>query len=226
MDSRPSVAVMIATLWRHERLPALADNFRSSTQWPSTLYFLCEDYDKDSIQTVISLKDKGLPVCLVVCNGNTPTIAFNQGFLATEEPYLYFTGDDVEFKDFWLEEAMRHFEPGTEVVATWDGFYENGKSGYLFTRSYITDHGTIDEKGKVFHSGYGHTHCDTEFYYTAVYRGIFRFARNAEVKHWNIHHPGTKYSSDATSEKEARVCTEHKDGELYESRKHMFQGGA
>ena len=218
---------MVPTLWRTTRMEWFLQNFEDSTDWPATLVFILEDYDTESIKVAKRLREDGRRTYYLISNQNNPNKAINFGYRNTTEPFLCFTGDDVEFQPGWLNEIMRHFatNPRLAVVTSWDGTCDDeGKSLYCFKRSYIDQHGTIDEPGMVFHEGYSHTFCDTEFFFTARYRGVYQHARDSHVIH---HNPALtyKYNFDRTSAKIATPDLSINDKALYESRRGMFNGG-
>ena len=134
--------------------------------------------------------------------------------------------DDLEFTHLWFEPLLEVFEklPEVQVVATWDGLFDRGKSSYVMRRSYIESQGTIDEPGKLFHEGYKHCYPDTEFLATAIHRGVFKFVKSSLVKHCHYNSPFAKFPKDKTSEHLEQLASQSDDKARYLKRASMFRG--
>jgi len=94
----------------------------------------------------------------------------------------------------------------------------------LVRRSYVEEHGTIDEPGKVLHEGYDHQWVDNELVETAKARGAWAFAKNSHVEHlhpfWPDGKGGKKGEMDATYEK--ALSSPRKDMALFRSRRRLW----
>lgn len=220
------VALMFPTYLRAHRIMPLYENIEATTPEPHCSYFIVENDDSDSIEVCEDAMMENLPnFDFRIVDGHTPTKAQNDGFSLTREPLCYFSGDDCEFTKGWLSPLLHVLEEDLKicVVASNDGLVPEGKSGYLYKRSYIMERGVIDEPGKVFHEGYGHVWCDTEFYHTAVHRGVFAYCAQSIVHHRNWATTGRK--KDATAIHLDALNAKHNDGQVYADRVHLFGGG-
>jgi glycosyltransferase involved in cell wall biosynthesis len=113
----------------------------------------------------------------------------NLAFRETTSPWLFLGADDLRFHPDWFDNA-KHAALTTQrrVVGTQDLGNSRVISGNhathsLVNRSYIDQHGTIDERGKVLHEGYMHTWVDDEFIATAKHRDEFVFCFESVVEH-------------------------------------------
>lgn len=124
----------------------------------------------------------------------------NAGYRATTEPLLFLGADDLHFHPHWFERAVAPFtDSRVGVVGTNDLGNRRVISGdhathALVRRSYIDEHGTIDEPGKVLHEGYAHEYVDDELVGTAKHRGAWAFAADSVVEH--LHPQWGKAPSD------------------------------
>lgn len=112
----------------------------------------------------------------------------NAGYRASREPWMLCGADDIKPHPGWLEAAMAKAMPRTGVVGTNDLGSARVMTGLHSThsvvrRSYIDEHGTIDEPGKVMHEGYIHEFVDDELVQTAQRRGAWAFAADSIVEH-------------------------------------------
>ena len=112
----------------------------------------------------------------------------NQAFAASDEPLLLTGADDLDFRPGWLEAVWRAHAAGWKVIGTQDlgnprVLIGEHATHIVFDRSYVLEHGTIDEPGKVFHEGYDHECVDDEAIETAKARGVWYFAADAVIEH-------------------------------------------
>jgi hypothetical protein len=127
----------------------------------------------------------------------------NYAYRHTFEPWLFLTGDDVQFHDGWCEELLRvATETGAQVVGSNDLANPRSEEGthaphMLISRQYIADRGASwDGPGVVCHEGYRHMFVDDEIVTVAKQRGVFAHARDAVVEH--LHPVVGKAEVDAT----------------------------
>ena len=127
----------------------------------------------------------------------------NTGFMATDEPFVFLGATDIIFHPGWWEavsSVLRH-PSGVGVVGTNDlstrrGGRRNHATHFIVRRSYIDEHGTIDEPGLVLHEGYVHEYVDDELIGTAKHRGAYHYCGDAVVEH--LHPAWGKAPVDAT----------------------------
>jgi hypothetical protein len=104
-----------------------------------------------------------------------------------------FTGaDDLLFHEDWFDNAMAVTLPKHGVIGTNDlanpRVMEGKHSTHSIVRlSYVEEHGTVDERGKVLHEGYPHEFVDDELVWTARRRGAWVWARDSHVEHMHPH---------------------------------------
>lgn len=143
----------------------------------------------------------------------------------TDEPWVFAGADDLRFHPGWAEEMIRVGEQaGAGMVGSDDlgnGMVRAGRHSThsLFRRDYITECGTVDQPGLVYHEGYDHQQVDTEAYETAVARGCFVFARRARVEH--LHPFWGKGDLDATYEK--GLAASAADRALFHQRRRLWK---
>ena len=181
-----SVAILIPTLGRPDRIEPLLDCLQSSTQSRATPYFVVERHDTPTIEAAESAKAQ------VIVNKGESTYAscINTGYRATREPFLFLGADDIEFMSGWLEAALVAMaDEGVGVVGTFDpkNPMPDHSAHSLVKRQYVHQHGgCIDLKDIVLYP-YHHGFTDHEFIGVAKARGAYRYCRGSLVKH---HHPG------------------------------------
>lgn len=112
----------------------------------------------------------------------------NHGARISTEPYLFLGADDLRFHAGWAEAAMARMVGRIGVVGTNDLGNRRVMAGRhsthsLVSRTYVEEHGTIDERGKVLHEGYPHEFVDDELVGTAMKRRMWAFARDSLVEH-------------------------------------------
>lgn len=112
----------------------------------------------------------------------------NAGIAVTTEDHIFTAADDLLFHPGWYEAAVARLAPRIGVVGTNDRCNRRTIRGehathMLVTRSYVEQHGTIDEPGKFFHEGYPHELCDDEAVETAKKRRAWAHAHDSIVEH-------------------------------------------
>jgi hypothetical protein len=143
--------------------------------------------------------------------------------------YVFLAADDLNFHPGWDTEVLRVMNAldHIKVVGTNDllnGYVERGihATHYLIDRTYINDPGGVidGEKGHVLFEGYDHNFTDTEFIGTAKARAVFAPCLTSVVEHM---HPviGKGLADETFAKTQANMGP---DGDLYESRKHLWWG--
>lgn len=131
----------------------------------------------------------------------------NLGYRATTEPLLFLGADDVRYHDGWYDRAIARLGPGVGVVGTNDLGNPRVLAGRhsthsLVVRSYVEEHGTIDEPGLMLHEGYVHEYVDDELVHTAKFRSAYAHAGDAIVEH--LHPHWGKAETDASYDEQSR----------------------
>jgi len=113
----------------------------------------------------------------------------NLGYLHTDEPWLFLTGDDVKFHPGWLDQAQAAARDGADVVGTNDLHNPRTTAGDnsphpLIRRAYVDERGASwDGPKTVAHEGYRHWFVDQEIVDAAKQRGAWTMAFHSKVEH-------------------------------------------
>ncbi len=140
--------------------------------------------------------------------------------------WLLMGADDIVPRHDWWEKAMAKVESGgmldPKVIGTNDLGNSNTALGVYSThplvRADYVANGTIDGQPGIMYEGYQHNFVDTELAMTAKYRGVWAHAGDSVVEH--MHHLWGKAPNDASYQR--TDATMAADGDLYESRKHLW----
>lgn len=182
-----STVILIPVLRRPHRVDPLLRSLEKATPEPHRVLFICSAGDQAEIHEVqASIAD-----WLIIPPNEMGDYAkkINAGVASTQEPLLFLGADDLDFHLGWLSSAMRLLaDPAVGVVGTQDLCNSRVLAGEhsthsLMRRSYIEQHGTIDESGKALHEGYWHEFVDDEQVATAKYRDAWAFASESVVEH-------------------------------------------
>lgn len=184
--SRETVAVLIPTLGRSDRVRALVDNLKESSACDFAVYFVVERDDGSTIEAVRRTRAN------LIFNQGPPSYAscINTAYRETDEPYLFLAADDVVFLGRWLEEALAGMaDPAVGVVGTVDPRFPvpDHSTHSLVRRQYIEDRGgCLDLRDTVLYP-YWHGFTDHELVGVAKSRKAYVYRQTARVEH---HHPG------------------------------------
>lgn len=181
-----TLAILVPTYGRADRLAAVAKNIHDHTRVTHTIYFLCEQSDPASFKEVDRLHEQSL-----VLSSNSYVAAVNAGYRSTQEPFIFCASDDVEFSDDWDTRMLACFDdPKIGFVGATDEWTisKTGKhaSHFMVRRTYIQKQsGVFDEQNVIYSSAYIHSMCDIETEQTAMSRGAFLMSDVfISHKHW------------------------------------------
>lgn len=180
-----SVAIFIPTYKRAHKLLAVYKNAKNSSPLISSVYFIVEKEDQESINV---LKTNHLPYFINQRSKNYAG-ALNSAYLKTSEKYFFNGADDLDFKPGWLEKCLEKMVEPVKVVGTNDlhnGDVLRGRHSThsLIDRDYIKiQSGIFDEENLVFSESYLHNWVDREFVELAKFRGVFASCLEAIVEH-------------------------------------------
>lgn len=220
-----SIAIVVPTHGRAERLSLVANNIHCTTDAVHEVVFAVEADDPDSVAAASELG------AAVVVNDRTRNYAgaANTAYqqIGSEFDFLFAAADDVRFRCDWDMQALRKMDDQIRVVGTNDLLNPYVAKGwhathYLIDRRYLDDEGgVIDEgPGSFLFEGYDHQFTDTEFIGTAKARSRFRPCLDSIVEH--MHFLAGKSPKDAGYE--AAYAHEAADGMLYDERKPLWWG--
>lgn len=211
------IDIIIPTLNRANKIEPLLQNLLDVTKVPFLVTFAMETGDELSMQT---RRRSHIWSNWEVGNFNSYTIAFNTAFWKTNHKYVFMGSDDIEFMPGW-DKAAQVMEDDEKVHVV--GMNSSGALDdrhhlqFLMRRSYINQHSLVEGLPNHVFYPYHHNFCDTELYYTALNRGVFKACPEAVVLH---HRPADDI--DETYKKSSR--TAELDRATYNSRKHLFRG--
>jgi hypothetical protein len=212
------IALYIPTLGRKHVLRRVVDNIHEATTLPHRIIFVCENHDQDSIDEARKWGDRTL------VNHEEPSYSnsLQTAYEADDAPFFIGANDDFDFKPGWDVEAMKVMEtPGVQVVGIFDGNPScNFSTISLIDRSYIEVHsGVVDMPNRV-NFTYRHNYVDTEFYCTAVSRGVFAPAPKSQIFHM---HPDFGHGRFDKTYMKSRASFSD-DAQTFESRRHLWTG--
>ena len=186
MPDREAVAVLVPVLTRPENVAPLVESFNETNDGSATLYFVCDPNDTVEIDAVHATGAK----FLISDHGSTFAQKVNSGFEQTLQPWVFICGDDVRFRDGWIQ-AARKVSARFDVIGTNDSPDGKGNprvasgshADHLFIRrSYVDTYGgSLD--GKVLHEGYRHFFCDVELVELAKARKVWTPCLDSLVEH-------------------------------------------
>lgn len=202
MESERSIAILIPTLGRGDRLAAIVANIEQTTPEPHHVYFIAESHDVDSLSKALHSTAR------LIINDHKPNYAgaINCAYERTKEPFLFAAADDLVFHPGWATAAMAEFDvPAIQVVGTNDlgnSYVLAGQHAthYLVKRSYLDEIGGDGDFDHTFLPEiYDHNYTDTHFIAVAQKRSVFAPCLSSVVEHF---HPAFgKAKMDATYER-------------------------
>lgn len=224
-----SIAILVPVLGRAARLRPLVDSIAAATTAPWHVRFLCSPGDDQASLRAfhIAQEDHRVSVRSVPWQPLAGDWAkkINLGYLETDEEFMLLGATDLRFHSGWDLAALQMADlTGAGLIGTNDlgnGTVMRGRHSThpLVRRSYIDEHGTIDEENKVVHEGYAHQWVDTELVQTAMARGEWAFAADSHVEH--LHVFWGKSEMDATYEK--ALSTSRPDSRLFKRRSALWR---
>lgn len=180
------IAVIVPVLRRPHRIVDLLNSFYlSGHTGRANIYFVADDDDEEELAEL-----RRVNANMIINNSLWRTFAVkcNLGYRETDEPWLLFIGDDVEFHHGWLDAAFAN-DDGSAFISTNDMFNRGVLAGLhathpIIRRDWLDEHGASwDGPGTVCHTGYRHWYVDNEW--TAVARAAnqFRYAPECVIEH-------------------------------------------
>ena len=168
------IDILIPSLNRPQRLPALIANLHATTKFPHKLHFAISDVESARI---LQLAGENY----VMDCGEPPESTFgnrcNRLYLLGNMPFVYTVGDDDEHLDGWDTYMLAKFVPGIELVIS--------KCNHMtmMTRNYIeTQSGCVDIPN-VIYGPYAHNYTELELCCTAKMRGVAAWCNVPTVIH-------------------------------------------
>lgn len=198
MRAGDPVVILIPVLRRPHRVAPLLASIAAATPEPHRVLLIVEEHDTDERAAIAAARADHL---VVERPQRSYARKINAGYHASSEPLLFLGADDIQPHPGWLPAAVRHLSDDVHVVGTNDLLNPRVLAGEhathsLVTRAYCDSRGTIDERHKVLHEGYGHDYVDDEFIATAKLRGAYAHAHDSIVEH--LHPWAGKAPTDGT----------------------------
>jgi hypothetical protein len=177
------VDVIVPVLHRPQNVKPLMDSLKATAPL-ATAWFVCEP--DDLIQWAEVEKHGGKRLVYP----GTFAQKVNYAYTQTSAPWLMLVGDDVVFRNGWLDEAQAvAAKTGGNVIGTNDLGNARVMAGehathMMIRRSYIDEVGASwDGPGVVCHEGYSHWFVDDELICAAKQRKTFHPALRSIVEH-------------------------------------------
>lgn len=211
-----TLAILCPTVNRADKLLALAENVRDTTTIPYCLYLLGEHWDEATVEATNEIGDLAFPV---FGDFGSCAAAYNAGFEASSEPYVFLANDDLEFVDGWELPALELIQSGTPIVGVNEG-HGRMTCFSMVERQFIDDHsGVFDVPGQLVHP-YKSQYVDTELAEYAKHRGVWGEALEGGVIH--RHHDFGDADPNHPNYQKAK-STLDEDRRTFESRKDQWQ---
>lgn len=210
-----TLAVLCPTVHRAEKLEALAENLRENTTVAYRLYFVVESWDERTFDAA-----GHIPGCVVVRGDfGSCAAAYNAGFEASTEPYVFLANDDLEFPKGWELPALEMIQSGTPIVGVNEG-HNRMTCFSMVERQFIEDFsGVFDRPGTLVHP-YKSQYVDTELAEYAKHRGVWGEAVEGGVIHRH-HEFGEADPNHPNYVKARSTCGE--DHRVFEERKRSWR---
>lgn len=195
------IVVLVPMLGRAHRVAPLLASLTAATTVEHRALFIVSPADHDVHRAVADAGANMLPAPTEPGPGDYAR-KINHGYRRTTEPFIFLGADDLHFHPGWDTAALEAMtDERIGVVGTQDLGNTRVLAGEhathsLVRRTYIDEHGTIDEPGKVLHEGYWHEYVDDELVGTAKHRHAWAFAADSIVEH--LHPNWGKMPTDAT----------------------------
>ena len=213
-----TLAILCPTVHRHDKLEALAAEVKANTVTPYTLYFIGEHWDADTVQVTNRIED-----CFTVFGDfGSCAAAYNAGFEASTEPYVFLANDDCDYQEGWELPALRLIQSGTPIVGVNEG-HGRMTCFSMVERAFIEEYsGVFDRPGTLVHP-YKSQYVDTELADYAKARGVWGEAVEGGVIHRH-HEWGEADANHPNYVKARETCAE--DFETYRHRKPLWEAAA
>lgn len=217
------IAILVPMLKRGDRARRFMEGLTEWSAESHRVVFLVSPHDEDTRRACLGSGGDVITVPFELAPGDYAR-KINHGVWITTEPWVLQCAVDVLFHKGWDTELMRVAAGHGSVIGTNDLGNPLTKAGRhathsLIRRTYIEEHGTIDEPGKALHEGYYHCWVDNELVETAVSRRVWVSARRSHVEH--LHYIWHKGADDDTYRR--GMSHYRQDNELFRRRRPLWR---
>lgn len=176
---------LVPVLGRPQYVRPLLDSIERTTPTARVL-FLADPGDEAERRAIRRERERPTLCVDAVATGGGWAAKINAGVRHTDEPLIFLGADDLRPRPGWFEAAKKRLLPPVGVVGV-DDLIDRPRrpqhaTHFLMTREYA-ERGTIDGAAGPVHEGYGHWHCDDELIATAIARGAYAYAPEAQMEH-------------------------------------------
>lgn len=214
------LAILVPVLNRPGNVWPLLRSIAHSTP-KAHVYFLADAGDIAEISTIRVARTRyealygDLTISLLI-DGGSYAKKINEGCQVSDEPFLFFGADDLEFQPGWFDAAKA---VGTGAVGVNDMLQRARvhTTHFLVRRDYALLPCIDDSEGPLF-TGYDHSFVDDEFIATAKSRGEYAYCAAARVKH---NHPMNGTAQDDATYQKGREKFKH-DRRLFRHRSALW----
>lgn len=210
--------VLIATYFRHARIPILYESLKRCTRNPYQLVLMVEPQDTLSLESARQYPD----IKLIIGNFGSFENAMNTGYFLTDSEFFFLGVDDIEFTPNWdvvPQQLLLTEGLGLAVIGhrtTGNDCPPEGTYACHFTvkRSYVRAKTLVSGCPNLVFYPYYHHFCDTELFYYARLEGIYQSCPESTILNNQL-------------QDETRIKTtsmDAVDAHMYRSRCNLFRG--
>jgi glycosyltransferase involved in cell wall biosynthesis len=171
-----TIAVIVPVLNRPERAAPVVESILAAARVPTEILFVTSTGDRKELSAVKATGQRYVTIAKAAGRQGDYARKINTGLHVLAGCDWIFTGaDDLRFTDGWDDQALHAARRGEGVVGTVDGCNPRTRRAQhsthsLVARWYAEEHGTVDDRGRIYHEGYWHNFVDDEMVSTAVAR--------------------------------------------------------
>lgn len=211
------IGVYVPTLGRPHVLQRLVDNIAGATVTPCEIVLVTEAHDPES---QVAAAATGATVLVNKYAPPSYSNSIQTAYERDDAPYFICANDDFDFQPGWDTAALEAMQDSSvHVVGIHDGYAGCRYSTIcLVDRRYIVAlSGVIGIPNRVQYP-YLHNYVDTEFYFTAVKRGVFRACPASVILH---RHPDFGHAEPDDTYRKSQA-TAAVDAETFAARAHLW----
>jgi glycosyltransferase involved in cell wall biosynthesis len=154
-----------------------------NTPTTHNVYLVMEKGDKESEKA-----SRNLDTVDVIGDFGSCAAAYNAGFNACEEPYVFLANDDLEFPPNWEKPALDTLKGSDAKIVGVNEGHDRMTCFSMVERAYILEHSGVYDKPATLCHPYKSQYVDTELADYAKARGVWAEAHDGGVihRHWEF----------------------------------------